>query len=51
MKKFLALILAAMMTLGMALSVSSAEEPAHLEKADDGAIAAQAAADRIASGK
>lgn len=51
MKKFLALILAVMMTLGMALSVSSAEEPARLEKADDGTIAAQAAADRIASGK
>ncbi len=50
MKKFLAMLLAVMMTLGMFLSVGLAEEPARLEKADDGTIAAQAAADRIASG-
>ena len=49
MKKFLALLLAVIMTLGVSLSVSFADE-ARLEKADDGAIAAQAAADRIASG-
>ena len=49
MKKLLAILLAVMMTMGMALSIGTAED-ARLEKADDGTIAAQAAADRIASG-
>ena len=51
MKKFLAMLLAVMMTLGMFLSVGLAEDLPRLDKADDGTIAAQAAADRIASGK
>jgi len=50
MKKFLAILLAMMLTLGVALT-AGAEELPRLEKADDGTIAAQAAADRIASGK
>ncbi len=49
MKRFLAILLALALTLGMA-SFSVAED-VHLEKADDGAIAAKAAEDRIASGK
>lgn len=49
MKRFIAVLLVAMLAMSM-MSFGIAEEPARLEKADDGTIAAQAAADRIASG-
>jgi len=49
MKKLVSLLLVVLLAFSMTLSTSFAEE-ARLEKADDGTIAAQAAADRIASG-